>query len=179
VVEGGGLENRWAKVPWVRILLPPPKSIPVSTFKSTKPLLSLGNRGFLFLYVPIKAIDIRRYLTVLLTASSNTFNRRYRHVPHRHRHPQRKTQRRTVPTILPFSYLCRLFGTGESPLSMELVILHPPYIFIIPWTHPNSLSLMFFIPYSTFIFSNINLLWSGFFAVFPSFHKYANNMPTH
>ncbi len=23
-VEGGGLENRWAKAPWVRILLPPP-----------------------------------------------------------------------------------------------------------------------------------------------------------
>jgi hypothetical protein len=24
VVEGGGLENRWAQAPWVRILLPPP-----------------------------------------------------------------------------------------------------------------------------------------------------------
>lgn len=25
VVEGGGLENRCAKAPWVRILLPPPR----------------------------------------------------------------------------------------------------------------------------------------------------------
>ena len=27
MVEGGGLENRWAKAPWVRILLPPTASL--------------------------------------------------------------------------------------------------------------------------------------------------------
>ena len=37
MVEGGGLENRCTKVPWVRILPPPPISVSVSEDRGQKP----------------------------------------------------------------------------------------------------------------------------------------------
>ena len=64
MVEGGGLENRWMKVPWVRILLPPPKSIPVRTYKAHKPRWGAGSGGFYdFKYLSDE--DFKKLATVL------------------------------------------------------------------------------------------------------------------